>query len=550
MTPDANQEPTSTTQTLRTADIIARRLYAAGVRYAFGVPGGEVLTLIDALEAAGIRFILAKHENAAGFMGEGVHHMTGAPAVLVATVGPGAANAVNVTANAEQDRVPLIVLTGCVDPAEAVTYNHQIFDHTKVFGPITKASWTVPDGNVGPMIDKAVSLAMSDRPGPVHLDVPIKIAAQQHPAEAPMSRTRTVPAAPAQGPDLEAARAWLAGAERPLIIAGLDAVLHDATDPLVALARTLGAPVIASYKAKGMLADDDPLSLGGAGLSPLADKHLQPVIEAADVILLAGYDPIEMRVGWRDLWDPSRQKVIEVLAAFEPSYMHSASLTFLCNVREGLLALADGLPQRPGWPNDAPAKAREALAGAYGQNEAWGPAAIAMTLRKAMPRDGVVTIDSGAHRILFSQVWESFVPHAVLQSTGLCTMGCALPLAMGAKLGAPDRAVAAITGDGGLEMILGELVTLRDLKIPVVVVVYVDASLALIEKKQREMRYGNAGVDMVETDFVSIAQTLGGRAVVCEDRETMSKALEDAFDADTFTLLACRIDRKSYDGRI
>ena len=96
---------------MRIADVIARRLYEAGVRYAFGVPGGEVLTLVDALEKAGIRFLLAKHENAAGFMAEGVWHMTGAPGVLVCTVGPGAANAVNVTANAEQDRVPLIVLT-------------------------------------------------------------------------------------------------------------------------------------------------------------------------------------------------------------------------------------------------------------------------------------------------------------------------------------------------------------------------------------------------------------------------------------------------------
>ena len=97
---------------IRTADIIGRRLYDAGVRFAFGIPGGEVLTLIDGLEKAGIRFILSKHENAAGFMAEGVYHMTGAPGVLVATVGPGAANAVNVTANALQDRVPMIVITG------------------------------------------------------------------------------------------------------------------------------------------------------------------------------------------------------------------------------------------------------------------------------------------------------------------------------------------------------------------------------------------------------------------------------------------------------
>ena len=124
-------------ETIRTADIIGRRLYDAGVRFAFGIPGGEVLTLIDGLEKAGIRFILSKHENAAGFMAEGVYHITGTPGVLIATVGPGAANAVNVTANALQDRVPMIVITGCVDPADTVTYNHQVltirqFSHLSV----------------------------------------------------------------------------------------------------------------------------------------------------------------------------------------------------------------------------------------------------------------------------------------------------------------------------------------------------------------------------------------------------------------------------------
>ena len=113
----------------RAADILARRLYDAGCRHAFGMPGGEVLTLVDALEKAGMRFILAKHENAAGFMAEGVHHVDGAPAILVATLGPGVLNGVNVIANAHQDRVPMIVLSGCVDDDEALTYTHQVLDH-------------------------------------------------------------------------------------------------------------------------------------------------------------------------------------------------------------------------------------------------------------------------------------------------------------------------------------------------------------------------------------------------------------------------------------
>ena len=129
------------TKDLRAADILARRLYEAGCRHAFGMPGGEVLTLVDALETAGIAFHLAKHENAAGFMGEGVHHADGAPVILVATLGPGALNGVNVVANAHQDRVPMLVLTGCVDAAEEHTYTHQVLDHRAVFAPITKATF-------------------------------------------------------------------------------------------------------------------------------------------------------------------------------------------------------------------------------------------------------------------------------------------------------------------------------------------------------------------------------------------------------------------------
>ena len=127
------------TEKIRAADALARRLYAAGCRHAFGMPGGEVLTLVDALEAAGIQFILAKHENAAAFMAEGVYHQTGAPGILVATVGPGALNGVNAVANAHQDRVPMIVLAGAVDADEAQTYTHQVLDQQSVFRPITKA---------------------------------------------------------------------------------------------------------------------------------------------------------------------------------------------------------------------------------------------------------------------------------------------------------------------------------------------------------------------------------------------------------------------------
>ena len=538
--------------TTRVADVLARRLYDAGCRWAFGIPGGEVLTFIDALERAGIRFVLAKHENAAGFMAEGVYHMTGAPGILVATVGPGVANALNVAANAEQDRVPLIVVSGCVDEDEAVTYNHQVFDHQQVFRPVVKASFRIAAGAIEAQADKAVAIALDPRPGPVHLDLPISVAvAEITPSALPVRRSPGLAGIPAPGAALDTARAWLAGAEKPIMVVGLDVLSQGGEAQVRALAERFGIPTVATYKAKGIVPDDSPLSLGGAGLSPVADRQILPLLKDADLIVLAGYDPIEMRVGWRNVWNPGTQRVIEVAAAPNTHYMHHASVSFVGDVGATLQTIGQGVESKPvRWPAGEPAKAREALAGAYGQNEAWGPAAIVTTVRQAVPRDAVITIDSGAHRILASQVWESFVPHAVLQSTGLCTMGCALPLATGAKIASPERAVIAFTGDAGLEMILGELVTLRDTRLPVIVVVFVDTSLALIELKQRAMTYANAGVDFPETDFAGIAEKLGGRGVVCEDRATLDAAIRDGLTANTFTLCACRIDRKSYDDRI
>ena len=324
----------------RAADIIARRLYEANVRFAFGIPGGEVLTIIDALEDAGIKFLLSKHENAAGFMAEGVHHITEAPGLMIATVGPGAANAVNVTVNALQDRVPLIVITGCVDPADSVTYNHQVFDHRAVFSPICKESFTVPNGYVPQLIDKAVAIATEGRPGPVHLDLPIAVSAQLHEFNRNEYRPLPAPVRPSQCIDLDTARDWLSKADRPLMIVGVDAVNQNASQSVTEFAKKFGTPVISTYKAKGIISEDEAFSLGGAGLSPLGDKTLMPLIEEADFILLVGYDPIEMRNGWRSIWNTAEKNVVEILVSPEYSYMHTSSIMFICDIAEGLEALS------------------------------------------------------------------------------------------------------------------------------------------------------------------------------------------------------------------
>ena len=533
----------------RAADILAQRLYEAGCRHAFGMPGGEVLTLVDALRRAGIRFTLIKHENSGGFMAEGTWHRTGAPGILVGTIGPGILNGVNTVANAWQDRVPLIVLTGCVDADEAQTYTHQVLDHQKVFDPVTKATFRLSAASAGIITDKAIGIATEGRPGPVMIDVPIGVADKM--VEAPARPTR--PAASAvipSGPDMDRARDWLSQAVRPVMIAGLDAVNEGASDALRSFCERHNVPLITTYKGKGLMPEDHPLSLGGAGLSPLADRVLVPFVQQADLIICAGYDPIEMRPGWRNIWDPARVNVIDIAAVPNDHYMHQATLNFVASTGPTLEALSDGSPPQKTWQGDAITAARTALAQAFPTDEEWGAAAIVDQCRQTLPANTLASADSGAHRILLSQMWRCPEPRALVQSSALCTMGCAVPLAMGMSIADPDRTVVSFSGDAGFLMVAGELASAAELNLRTIFVVFVDNSLALIELKQRQRQMANEAVDFGAHDYAAIGRSFGGNGVTVSTRQDLIAALEEAQHADRFTVIAALIGRRDYDGRI
>lgn len=530
------------------ADIVGEALAKAGATHAFGIPGGEVLALMEGLDSAGLTFVLVKHENGGGFMAEGLWHMTGALPVLVATLGPGVANAVNVVANAMQDRVPLIFLTGCVDAAEAETYTHQVFDHQAMLRPIVKGSFRLAPGAVGVGIAKAIALATSGQPGPVHVDVPIGLAeavASEDPVPLHLSSAPGRPPAAA----LQAALDKLAQARRPLAIAGVDAV-NEAAGPLITqFCRDHAIPLITTYKGKGLMDETDQLCLGGAGLSPKADRILMPLMAQADCILLLGYDPIEMRIGWRNPWT-NGQTVIEVAPVARSHGMHHAEHLLIGTLYETLPALHHDAPRR--WPDAAPTVARSALKSAFETLAHWGPHQVFDTMKRIMPPETIITADSGAHRILVSQMWECAAPRRMLQSSALCTMACAVPLAAGARIGNPTAPVLAFVGDAGLEMGAGELATLSGCDLPIVICVLVDDSLALIELKQRNTQRPNLGVDFGgagrSTDFAALARAFGGYGVEVTDQGALAREAKSALTRNSFSLIAARIPRRAYDG--
>ncbi len=536
----------------RVADIVAGTLAAHNIRHAFGMPGGEVVTLIDALECAGVRFMLARHETAAAIMGAGASTVTGAPGLLVTTLGPGLANGINGIADAAQEHVPLIVISGVVDHDIRGRYTHQVVDQKKLLSPLVKASFEVEATGAGATVARAIAIATTHPMGPVHLDFAPGTAAK--PADAAdrivAPTQNTVPTIAANDPAIAEVRNALQKAQRPLIIAGLDAVRDNAGAPLTELCARFHCPVITTYKAKGIVDEANALCLGGAGLSPLADKTLLPLIQQADLVLLAGYDPIEMRQPWCDPF--ANEEAVIALGPAQPDHgMHRAGRHIVGNTAHLVSAiLVDATPAIQTWPDGAPAIAKSVLRNAFAPPEAWGPHAVIAALQDTLPTNSIVTVDSGAHRILLSQMMQFKSPNTLLQSSGFCTMGAAVPLAAGAKAAQPNVTAIAVLGDGGLEMGLGELATLRDQGLPITILVLQDKSLALIELKQRQAGLAQAGVKLGATRFEDIAVACGGHGVRVTSADAARQALTEAYARQSFSVIVAEIEADSYVGRI
>jgi acetolactate synthase-1/2/3 large subunit len=535
------------------AERIASAAYGAGARHAFGIPGAEIIELMDAIDRVGISFHLVKHENGGGFMADAVAQLTGAPALLMGTLGPGVANMATAVANAHLDRTPMIVLTGTsIEDAASAKTIHMLFDHSAFLKSICKRSVKLASGCPGSLIDDIIALATDGIPGSVHIDVPTGVVSTAITGDS-ASRPRNNGTDSRVDADLATLLSWLAEAERPLILAGVGVLRHQAHEELRTLVRKSGACVITSYKAKGVIPEDDPSVVGGSSLSTIADRALFKVMKAADLVLCAGFDPVELRDGWGQPWD-SNANTAAISPAPRDHKVFETKLEITANLKAALGELAAKVEDRNGatWRGGLPADAREeAQTVMQPENPSvWGPYAVIETCRSVFPRETIATSDTGAHRILLSQVWQCYEPHGLLQSTGLATMGYGLPAAIGAKLVRRDRPVVCFTGDAGLEMVIGELATLRSLGLPLTIVCFTDNSLALIELKQRRMKLKNLGVDFPGTNFVAVARAYGGNGVRVTGREELEEACRSSLRSDKFTLIEAAIDKTEYDGQI
>lgn len=532
------------------AGCLAGALREAGTDLLYGVPGGGAnLDVLGAAEAAGGRFVLVHGETAATIMAGVTGELTGRPSAAIVTRGPGAASAVNGAAQALLDRQPLLLITDCVPAADQSRISHQRLDQPAMLAPVTKASVRIGPRDTLSVAAEAVALTTRGRPGPIHCVL------DPTAPSAPILSGRAL--APIQDAgvtataELGAVRRILRDARRPVVIAGVGAVATPAPrrgGTVAALRRFLRAgnvPALTTYKGRGLVPDG---SGNAAGVATGATIEAA-LLESADLILGVGLDPVELIPG---SWSYDAPVVLLGGWAMDDSTFFGDQLVaeVVGDLGEILEELTADL--HTAWATGAGAEhgraARQRLLEAVPAEPAGlTPQQVVTEARSAAPAGAIATVDAGAHMLVAVPLWQVDEPGELLVSSGLATMGFALPAAAAAALVRPDRHVVCFTGDGGLGMALAELETLARLGLRVTVVVFNDATLSLIAIKQRpEGHGGERAIRYAPTDFAAIASACGLGSHRARDLGEYRRALGRAFATDGPSVIDVAVDPSAY----
>jgi acetolactate synthase-1/2/3 large subunit len=518
----------------------AQALAEAGVRRMFGLPGGgSSLDLIEAAAALDIEFVLTRTENAAVMMAGAMAESTGVPGVALTTKGPGLANAANGVAYASLDRAPVLVVTDGFTPAQEAYITHQVFDQRAMLAPVVKGHSRLEGPDAGHEIRRMIALATSLPYGPVHVELTGEAARRALPGGLPPAIATA--AATLDEAAMSRARRLLAGAQRPVVIVGLEARRHAGA--VRRFAAALGCPVLPTYKAKGVVPD---ASSQVTGVFTGGEQEAECVGQS-DLILLVGMDPVELILQpWR-----YRIPVLEISEVDHPVHYVKPEVSVRGPLDLALERLADA--HAPGgWAPGDLVRLREGVLAklAYAPvAEGVAPDRTVQLAAQACARRGIaprVSVDAGAHMFSATAFFPCEQPGDLLISNGLATMGFALPAAISAAREEPARPVVCLTGDGGLLMCAGELLTAVQVGARIVVIVFNDGSLSLIDIKQQSRGLPPRGVRWDRCDFATLMQGFGGRGLTARTEAELTQAMEIALAADGPVLVDVHVDPSGY----
>ncbi len=532
---------------MKTSELLVSCLETEGIEYIFGVPGEENADFMIALERSeSIRFILTRHEQGAAFMAEAYGRLTGNPAACLGTLGPGATNLITGVANANMDRAPMLVLTGQGASTRLHKESHQIMDVVGMFRPVTKWATTIlHPSSVPEIVRKAVRLARGEKPGACHIELPEDIAKIETDAK-PMKPHRY--RRPVTAPDqIEIAFSMLRNAKRPVILVGNGCVRQKASSELRRFCKATGIGAINTFMAKGCVDADADYCLYTIGLQ--ARDFVTCALDASDLVLTLGYDMVEYHPR---LWNAERDKRIihidshpaEIDEYYHPELELVGDLNYTLSSLntdiEKLGTVSRNLSQQAETRRQIKHELLE-----YAEDETEGtirPQKVLADVRSVMGRVDILLSDVGAHKMWIARHYQCHEPNTCLIPNGFCSMGFALPGAIGASLVHPDKYILAICGDAGFMMNLQEMETAKRLMSNIVVMVWEDKAYGLIEWKQQNQFGHHTDLNFDNPEWMMLAKAFGWHGHHVKKSVELKETLKTAFAEAGPSLIVVPID--------
>ncbi|MBK6357815.1 MAG: acetolactate synthase large subunit [Betaproteobacteria bacterium] len=534
------------TETLTGAQITVRLLERQGIRTVAGIPGGAILPIYDALgQSTEIHHVLARHEQGAGFMAQGMARATGMPAVCLASSGPGATNLLTAIADAKLDSIPLVAITGQVPKAMIGTDAFQEVDTYGLSIPITKHNFLVSSAEeLLEVLPRAFQIAASGRPGPVLIDIPKDVQTQAIEISQWPEPGRALPAPTANPEQIEQVAAMINAAERPILYLGGGVVHSGASTAAIELAEKASLPTVMTLMALGTMPVDHPLSLGMLGMH--AARYTNFLLDECDLLIAVGARFDDRATGKVAAFCP-QAKIIHIdIDPAELDKIKTAHIGIAADISEALGQLLPAVLEnvRKIWvdrSNQLKAEFPLDMTGADNPRSHFG---LIQSVAACLDDEAIIATDVGQHQMWVAQAYPLRRPRQWLTSGGLGTMGFGVPAAIGAALAERERTVVCFTGDGSIMMNIQELVTAAEENVNIKIVLMDNATLGLVHQQQT-LFYGErlfASQFRSSPDFIKIAQGFGIAAVDLDSSTNPCATLMEAISRPGPCLIHASID--------
>lgn len=525
---------------MKASDLFVAQLEEEGVEYIFGLPGEENLDLLESLRTSRIKLIITRHEQAAAFMAATYGRLTGKPGVCFSTLGPGATNLVTGVAQAQLIGAPLISISGQKSLTDNWQARFQLVNTVRMMEPLCKKAVSITDpGMIPTVIRNAFKHAEADRPGAIHIELPEDVAEEETEATVQKRSEIKIPY-----PDPEAvkrAATMICEAKNPLIIVSSGANRKAITEELENFVEQTGIYLVHTQMGKGVVPDDCSYSLFATGIH--ARDYVNCGIDGADLIITIGYDIVEYPPY---LWNGTLDKQIINIDFVEsvPDRYFNPTVEVIGNIASSIRELAASIPEKREFPIFEHTRnfIEEKINAVARKSYPPVPQAVVKSVRKALGREDIITLDNGIYKLWFARLYKTYAPNTVLLDNALATMGAGLPSGITAKLLHPERRVLAICGDGGFMMNCQELETAIRYGIPVVVLILNDNGFGFIKWKQKKMHFEDFGLDYGNPDFSLFARSFGAMGVRIKEDDDLAEVLEKAFALNKVAVIECPID--------